>query len=94
MVALLLATVVVLAALAYWLRRTRAWWVAGLLVASVGAYLLLPTSAYGGAGDRFAQVIGVLLLVHAAILLLASRRARSGHARPDSLQRPCRISAG
>lgn len=78
MVALLLATVVAPVALAYRLCRTRAWWVAGSLVAGVGLYLLLPieVSAYGGAGDRFVQVIGVLLLAQAAILLLASRSAR------------------
>lgn len=78
MIALLLASVVAPVALAYRLCRTRAWWVAGLLVAGVGLYFLLPVevSAYGGAGDRFVQVIGVLLLAHAAILLLASRNAR------------------
>ena len=78
MVALLLATIVAPVALAYRLCRTQAWWVPGLLVAGVGAYLLLPieVGTYGGAGDRFVQVLGVLLLVHAAILVLASRSAR------------------
>jgi hypothetical protein len=77
MVALLLATVVAPVALAYWLRRTRAWWVAGLLVAAVGLYFLLPieVSVYRGAGERFVWGIGALLLAHAAILLLASRES-------------------
>jgi hypothetical protein len=76
--ALLLATIVAPVALAYGLRRTRAWWVAGLLVAGFGMYLLLPIElgAYGGAGDLLVQVFAVLLFVHAAILLLASRSAR------------------
>ena len=52
-----------------------------MLVAGAGAgvYLLLPidASAYGGAGDRFVQLMGVLLLVHALIPSLASRSART-----------------
>jgi hypothetical protein len=78
MVALLLVTIVAPIALAYRLCRTQAWWVPGLLVAGAGVYLLVPIEVdpYGGAGDRFVQALGVLVLVHAAILLLASRNAR------------------
>jgi hypothetical protein len=47
-----------------------------VLVAGFGAYVLLPEGAYGGAGDLFVQVLGVVFLVHATILLLASRSAR------------------
>lgn len=96
MVALLLATVVAPAALAYRLYRTRAWWVAGLLVAGVGLYLLLPmeVSAYGGAGDRFVQVTGILLLAHAAILLLASRSARTQTRTNGQPSKPSSIDAG
>jgi hypothetical protein len=86
MVALLLATVVAPVALAYRLCRTRAWWVAGSIVACAGVYLLLPVkSPYGGAGDPFVQGIGVVLLAHAAILLLTSRSARS---RARAIERP------
>ena len=93
LVAFLLATIVVPAVLAYLLRRTLAWWVAGVAVAGLGVYLLSTLDherhngvegAWSGIGNFVQEAYGEFMLVYAAILLLVVWAGRRGPRLPPS----------
>lgn len=91
-----LATLVAPVILAYLLRKTRAWWLAGVALAGYGVYLLLTLDhadhhgddgfgAWYGIGNFFQTVYGVFLLVYASIVLLASRVGRKAALTPPPI---------
>lgn len=90
LVGFLLATLVAPALLSWRLRRTRAWWLAGVTLAGFGVYLLV-TSGHGHPhGGRLSEVIGKALqtiyggvmLGYAGLLLLVARAGRKSRREP------------
>jgi hypothetical protein len=95
-----IATLVAPAVLTFVLRRTLAWWVAGVAIAGFGAYLLL-TLDHGDhnvthdmsaidIGAMLQVGYGVFLLVYAALLLLAARARRKASRQPPPIP-PARV---
>jgi hypothetical protein len=91
-----LATLVAPAVLTFVLRRTPAWWVAGVAIAGVGVYLLLTLDhgdhhgedgigAWYEIGNFIQKIYGVLMLVYAALLLLAGRAGRKSVRKPPPI---------
>lgn len=91
--AFLLVTIVVPVAVARALRRTRAWWGVGVIVAAFGAFLLATLDhgdhhgddgmgAWYDIGNAMQKAYGVFMFVFAAVLLLASHAGRKAARQP------------